>query len=87
MPIAPIGTVIHLAGDEAGSWLKINHRTDVPTRLLVKHFEDSATALTLLKAARTELATPTEQRQVLLDKIDALLKSFLEQTLGDPSEN
>lgn len=70
---APIGTVIHLSGEQQGSWLKINHRTDVPTSLMVQHFVNAADALRLLVAARAHMAQSQEQDQGLLREIEALL--------------
>jgi hypothetical protein len=43
--VAPIGTIIHLSGGHGGSSLKINHRTDVPASLMVRHFAERVPAL------------------------------------------
>lgn len=40
--IAPIGSVLHMDGKYAGSWLKINHGVDVPNDLMVEYFEKAS---------------------------------------------
>jgi hypothetical protein len=62
--IAPIGTVIHLSGDAKGSWLKINHRTDVPTSLMVQHFAEAQDAMLMLVEARAYIAKHTNAYEV-----------------------
>jgi hypothetical protein len=55
-PIAPIGTVISLAGENRGSWLKINHSIDTPPDLMVQYFADAKKALDTETALRAQLA-------------------------------
>lgn len=77
--ILPIGSVIHALGIHQGSWLKINHRIDVPTNLLVgeyiKHKVRAEEMEALLREYRRRMSCATEDEyQGLQERIDRLLE-------------
>jgi len=71
MSIHPIGAIISLTGEYSGSWLLINHRTDTPLDLMVKHFQDAAEATAKCEKLQAEL----DAERLSMVAIETALKS------------